>query len=184
MDNKTGANRRKILIVDRPFQLSFIVKFFNMVAIASVIMGSIIYFFCGRTVTTVFRNSRLEILTTMDFILPGLLMSAAVVIAVVGAATAFVALYLSHRIAGPVYRMRRDLESFKAGNLKQVFSLRSKDELQPLSGSLNDMARSVEANITALKAEVAQLEKISSELSPKAKEHLKAMKKVLDSYYA
>ena len=184
MGNKAGMNRRQILMIDRSFQQPFIIKWFLMVTAGSVMMGLSVYLFCSRTVTTVFRNSRLEILTTMDFILPGLLMSAAVVIAVVGAATAFIALYMSHRIAGPVYRMRRDLESFKAGNLKQIFCLRSHDELKSLSSSLNEMARSVQTRIAALKTEVAQLEKISKEFSPEAKEHLKIMKGVLDSYHA
>ena len=184
MRNKTGRDRRKILIIDRSFQNPFIAKFFGMVAAGSVMMGSIVYFFCGRTVTTVFKNSRLEIFTTMDFILPGLVMSAAAVIAVAGVATALIALYLSHRIAGPVYRMRCDLESFRAGNLKQIFSLRSKDELKALSSSLNEMARSVQTHIAALKVEVDHFEKISGELSPRGKEYLKAMKKILDSYHA
>lgn len=184
MNHKPGVERRKILIIDPSFQKLFIVKFFGMVAAGSVMMGSLVYLFCGRTVTTVFRNSRLEIVTTMDFILPGLLMSSAAVIAVVGTATALIALYLSHRIAGPVYRMRCDLESFKAGNLKQIFSLRSKDELKALSKGLNEMARSVQASMKTLKEEAEHLEKISAELSPKGKEHLKALKKVLDSYHA
>ncbi len=183
MGNDQGANRRKILIVDRSFQYQLIAKFFSMVAVGSLLMGSVIYFFCGQTVTTVFKDSRLKILTTADFILPGLLMSATAVIAVVGMATALLALYMSHRIAGPVYRMRQDLANFKAGNLKKIFCLRENDEIRPLAESLNDMARDVQNSMTALKAEADHLEKISGELSPKAREHLRALKKVLDSYH-
>jgi methyl-accepting chemotaxis protein len=184
MTNRKETNRRKTLIVDRNFQNPFIAKFFMMVAAGSLVMGTIVYFFCTQTVTTLFKDSRLKIISTADFILPGLLFSIISVIAVVGLATAFMALYTSHRIAGPVFRLRRDLENFRSGDLKQVFSLRDKDEIKPLAAELDKMARSVQKNVAALKEEADALESIAGELSPKARAHLAALKKILDSYHA
>ncbi len=182
-NNDSWANRRKILIVDKEFQNKFIIKFFAMVTAGSVVTGTIIYSFCGRTLTTVFRDSRLKIMSTADFIFPGLVLSAILVILVVGAATVFMALYVSHRIAGPVYRMHQDILSLHAGNLKQIFRLRDKDEMKPLAQALNDMARKVQQDISILKAEVAALEKSGQELSSPAQEHVKNMKRVLDHYH-
>jgi methyl-accepting chemotaxis protein len=184
MGVSTGENRRKILIIDKAYQNQFIAKFFSLVTVASVITGWIVYSFCGRTVTTVFKDSRLKIMTTADFILPGLLTSAAVVIGVVGVATALIALYMSHRIVGPVYRLRQDLARFKEGDLQQIFRLRDKDELKSLANILNETARSVQHNIAVIKEEVDQLETISAELSPKAREHVKTIRNILDQYHA
>lgn len=184
MENKTGANSRKTLIVDPVFQTPFITKFFSMVAAGSLVLGAIVYFFCTQTVTTIFKDSRLKIVTTSDFILPGLLIGIAAVIAIVGIATALMALYASHRIAGPVYRMRRDLVSFKEGGMGQVFRVREKDEIKALAAELDEMARSIQKSFADLKAEVSGLELIAGELSPKAREHLTALKKILDAYRA
>ena len=181
-DNGAWANRRKILIVDRDFQNKFIARFFAMVAIGSVVTGGIVYFFCGRTLTTVFINSRLKVMSTTDFILPGLLLSSLVVILVVGLATVFMALYVSHRIAGPVYRLHKDVLSMHAGNLKQIFRLRDHDEMKPLALALNEMARRVQQDITVLKAETEALGTSSDGLAMPLKERLKNIKKVLDAY--
>ncbi len=180
--NDQWAGRRKILVIDKEFQNKFIAKFFTMVAVGTVVTGAIVYFFCGRTLTTVFINSRLKIMSTADFILPGLILSALVVILVVGAATAFMALYVSHRIAGPVYRMRQDLLSFHAGNLKQIFRLRDKDEMKPLAHMLNEVARKVQHDVSILKAEADALEKNAQELSQPLKDRVKNMKRILDHY--
>lgn len=184
MENKAGANCRKTLIVDPAFQTPFIAKFFTMVAAGSLVLGAIVYFFCTQTVTTIFKDSRLKIVTTTDFILPGLLIGIAVVIAVVGIATALMALYASHRIAGPVYRMRRDLANFKAGSMEQIFRVRDKDEIRALAVELDKMARSIQKSFADLKAETFGLESIAGELPPKAREHLAALKKILDTYRA
>jgi methyl-accepting chemotaxis protein len=184
MGNKPETNRRKTLMVDQAFQHHLIMKFFMMVTAGSVLMGAIVYFFCSQTVTTVFRDSHLKIMTTADFILPGLLVGIAAVIAVVGVATVFMAVYASHRIAGPVYRMRQDLANFRSGDLKQVFCVRNKDEMKALAAELEEMTRSVQKSVAVLKAEAAGLESIGGELPPKARGHLAVMKKILDSYRA
>ncbi|MFH0984197.1 MAG: hypothetical protein V1882_01525 [Candidatus Omnitrophota bacterium] len=184
MENKNGANGRKTLIVDPAFQTPFVAKFFFMVAAGSLILGAIVYFFCTQTVTTVFKDSRLKIVTTADFILPGLLIGIAVVIAVVGIATALMALYASHRIAGPVYRIRRDLRSFKAGSMEQVFRVREKDEIKALAAELDEMARAIQKSMADIKAEVSGIDSIAEDLSPTARKHLAALKKILDTYRA
>ncbi|MEI8012872.1 MAG: methyl-accepting chemotaxis protein [Candidatus Omnitrophota bacterium] len=185
INNNPQEHRRKILIIDREFQNIFIVKFFTMVALGSMMTGLIVYAFCGRTLTTVFQDSRLKIMSTSDFILPGLALSTMIVIFVVGVATAFMALYVSHRIAGPVYRLRQDLLTFHAGNLKQIFRLRDKDEMKPLAGALNEMARKMQQDIAVLKTETEALEKGWQEqgVPVQARECVARMKKILDCYH-
>lgn len=176
-------NRRKILIIDKEFQNKFITRFFVMVAIGSIVTGAIVYLFCGHSLTTVFRDSRLKIMSTTDFILPGLVLSAVIVILVVGMATAFMALYVSHRIAGPVYRMRQDLSNFHGGKLGQTFHLRGKDEMKPLARELNEMARKIQQDVAVLKAEVDALDKYARDFSPRSKDRVGNMKKILDRYH-
>ena len=62
------------------FQYQFIIKFCALLVIAAVIVSGIIYMVCGTTLTTVFHDSRLKILSTTDFILPYLLLSSFIAI--------------------------------------------------------------------------------------------------------
>jgi hypothetical protein len=185
MTNKAkGKIRRKILVVDKAFQMAFIFRFWALVVCGAVLAGLIIYLTCGRSVTTVFQHSRLKIMSTSDFILPGFLLSSLVVIVVVGTATAFVALLTSHRIAGPVYRLRQDLVQFRSGELRQTFRLRPLDELRPLAEEIDLTARKIGGDVTSLQLEARLLERMGSALPPAASECVKNMKRILDQYHA
>lgn len=48
-----------------------------------------------------------------------------------------VSIFVTHRIAGPVYRFKRDLSEVCAGNLDISFRLRRRDDLKDLAESLN-----------------------------------------------
>ena len=50
----------------------------------------------------------------------------------------FLGVYLSHRVAGPIYRIRNSIEELINGHAKQDrITLRPKDEFQDLADSLN-----------------------------------------------
>jgi len=110
-------NRRHNYFIKKEFQRNFIIKFCTLVVIGAALSGGIIYTLSKSTVTTTFENSRLMIKSTADFILPSVLLASAVVIAVIGLATIAITLFTSHRIAGPLYRLEKDVEEVAAGNL-------------------------------------------------------------------
>ncbi len=49
------------------------------------------------------------------------------------------AIVLSHRIAGPIYRMKRDLDEIVAGNYSKRLRLRKTDELKDVAESINKL---------------------------------------------
>jgi hypothetical protein len=49
----------------------------------------------------------------------------------------FIALELSHRIAGPVYRIEKELDDIIEGKKKRLIMLREKDELKGLADKIN-----------------------------------------------
>ena len=55
------------------------------------------------------------------------------VVAILG----ILSIYVTHKIAGPVYRFKRDLAEVCAGNLDISFRLRRRDDLKDLAESLN-----------------------------------------------
>lgn len=176
-------NRRRQYLIDKKFQTKFIVKFASLVIIAAAISGAIVYMMARSTVTTSFENSRLVIKSTADFILPSVLLSGAVVIISIGLATIAVALIASHRIAGPLYRLEKDIKEVSGGNLQMKFSLRKSDEMKSLANGLNVM-------VEALKNDVVNIKKISSEIETalntnnieSARARLKDMKRLVDKF--
>ena len=177
------ANRRRQYFIDKRFQTKFIIKFASLVVVATAITGAIVYLMARSTVTTSFENSRLVIKSTADFILPSVLLSGAVVIVSIGLTTILIALIASHRIAGPLYRLEKDLKEVSGGNLRTRFILRRADEMKSLADGLNIM-------VDAFKSDVVDIKKISSEIETalnannieSARSGLKVLKRIVEKF--
>lgn len=158
MSNKKKQFRWKYFI-DKPFQLRFIVRFFVLILIGlGVSFAAIGISNLNRFKAPLYFKAKLldpnapaptdpnqALLNSIDFAHPMnsfelywpplVLVSILylVLIAVFG-------LFISHKMAGPVYRIKKTLEEASNGkvDLKSlIFKLRKKDELQDLVDSLN-----------------------------------------------
>ena len=157
-------NKRRNYFINRPFQAKFILKFCFLVVIGSVVSGGIVYLMSKSTVTTSFENSRLVIKSTADFVLPAVLLAGSVVLVITGLGAIAVTLFTSHRLAGPLYRLEKDVEEVARGNLKKRFQLRKTDEIKPLAVSLQKMTDILRKNVEMIKKDVDGLDaEINSE---------------------
>ena len=179
MENKM-RERRKVRMIKMEFQRSFILRFCLLVALTALIVSAIVYFIAAPTTTAVFRNSRLVLVTTADFILPILFCASVVGIVTVGLASAAVTFVVSFRIAGPLFRLEKDVASFAAGKLRTRFHVRHKDQLQELAASLNCMAENIRVNIGEAKKQADELAKAS--LPEEARKKVAALKGALDKF--
>ena len=172
------GNRRRNYYIKKEFQRNFILKFCLLVLVGSAISGAIIYLLSKSTVTTSFENLRLVIKSTADYILPAVLSSSIVVIAIIGAATVFVTLFTSHKIAGPLYRIEKDIREVASGNLSQEFNLRQGDEIRPIAEILSTMVRFLRGEVNSLKKAITELEMLSVEkgASQEIREKIKTLK--------
>ena len=179
MDNV--KNRRRNYYIDKEFQTIFILKFCALIAIGSIISGLIVYAMSRATVTTTFVDSRLTIKSTADFILPAVLLSGAVALILIGLATIVMTLFISHKIAGPLYRLDKDVQEVTSGNLRIVFRLRTGDEIKPLAESLNNMVGEIRGRITEIRNNLDSLES-SVSLPPEGKDKVKRMRESLGKF--
>jgi len=168
-------NRRKNYYIKKRFQRNFILKFCTLVVIGSLISGAIIYGMSRATVTTTFENSRLTIKSTADYILPSVLLSGAIVIVVLGLAAIAITLFTSHRIAGPLYRIEKDVDKVASGNLNTKFDLRAGDEIKPLALGLDKMTQAIRARIAKIKSIVDELDG-ADQVGQDAKNKVKKLK--------
>lgn len=80
-------------------------------------------------------------------------------------------IYLTNKIAGPLYRLRKSFEEIESGNLKLRIHLRRFDEGKQVADEFNKMAVSLDESVQKLKkitreSDVQDLKfKLSSELS-------------------
>jgi len=172
--------RRKNYFIDKKFQRKFILKFCGLAAAGAVLFGMIVCLLSRSTLTTTCENSRIAIKSTADFILPLVLLSGVIVIAIIGISTIAITLFTSHKIAGPLYRMQKDVEEVASGNLKKTFALRQTDEIKALAVSLGNMTEMLRRNIAEAKEGVIELETLLGSKEEKAK--LKKVKTALEKF--
>jgi len=133
-------------------------KFCALVAIGGLLTIGILYFLAMRSTTVSIVNSRVVVKTTADFILPILVQTVVVVMIIVSIATIFVTLFVSHKIAGPLYRFKKTMKDLEEGNFSEDFRIRHLDQLQDLAESFNNMIRKVRQEAGNLKGNFNKLE--------------------------
>lgn len=68
-------------------------------------------------------------------------------------------IFLSHKIAGPMYRIEKSAEAIRNGDLRVNFHTRKTDEIKETTSVLEDMVESLHKDIKRLKELTAELEK-------------------------
>lgn len=159
MDKTYGVNRRKrrILFIDKKFQANFIVNFCLLVAAGGLVTMGILYLFTMNTSTVSIVNSRVVVKTTADFLLPLLVQTVAIVMIIIGLATVAVTLLVSHRIAGPLYRLKKVIKLLGDGDFSEGFRIRRKDQLQDVADVFNTMIVKLRLRLRTIEKDVRDI---------------------------
>ena len=154
-------NKRRIrnYFIKKGLQTRFIFKFCLLLILACVIMSVLVYLLSEKTTTTSFEDLRLTVKSTSDFILPTLILASLIAIIFVSLATVIVFLFISHRIAGPLYRLEKTLAEAGNGDLSLHVHLRKDDELKTLAAGINNMIKNIKAPLAFSQTRVIELEK-------------------------
>lgn len=136
----TASNRRKTRFIEKSFQSKFIVKFCLLVVLAGLLTIGIVYLLSARSTTVTIVNSEVVVKSTADFLLPVLIQTVLVVMVLIGLATIAVTLFVSHKIAGPLYRLKQGLHELGEGNLAGEIKLRKFDQLNDIIQEFNHLA--------------------------------------------
>lgn len=175
--------KRHIYFIEKSFQAKFIMKFCDLVALGGLLTIGLLYLWAAGATTVSIVNSRVVVNTTADFILPLLIQTVIIVTIVVAIATILVTLFVSHKIAGPLYRFKKVMEAMGEGDFLSHVSIRKGDQLQDLAKIFDDMIAKNRVKIKALKADLGifreKLENISeSEISEHKRAYLSELKRI------
>lgn len=165
MNNKEQFKRKNIFI-KRRFQTDFALKFLLLIVIESLLAAGLFIYFSRGTVITGYTGAELVVARTGEYFLPNLLLINLFVIGITAIGGFFVLIFLSHRIAGPLYRFEKSLEEVARGNLTHRFSLRGGDELDSLAEKMNGFNSTIEDAVAAVQRELTALKEAVSELGP------------------
>lgn len=141
-----GRHRRRKLYIYKEFQRNFVVGF--CVAALEVMLA------VSLSLTLMFSSAALR---EMEHLFPYLVtLNVAIAIAVIFIIY-WVAMFFSHRIAGPLWRLEKLMALVGAGDLSQRVRLRKKDQLQGFACKANTMVDELEAKLQTIQGRLAAL---------------------------
>lgn len=137
-----SLTRRK-LIIEKKFQLRFILSVLAVIVVGTSLTGVFLYKFGNyqfdRTYYMAHQNVRESWEIFFEAVLGGSLASMVLVAIPVAA----LALLESHRIVGPLYRVRVNLEKITEGDLTLETKLRKADEFRVFNDVMNNLTHSL-----------------------------------------
>ncbi|MEA2060886.1 MAG: HAMP domain-containing protein [Thermodesulfobacteriota bacterium] len=182
--NRKKIQRRQVYI-NRSFQTGFILKFCLILFLGGLISIALTYFTTSDTITSTFANSRLVVENTSTAILPSVVVTNLITTAVVLLIAVVVTLFVSHKIAGPMYRFEKDIQRISTGDLKSHIHIRDGDQFGEMVTSLNAMVDSLNSRVGAIKEEIDRLDQAAENSADREalKAGLKNLKKSVNSHF-
>ena len=97
-------------------------------------------------------------------------------------------IFISHKIAGPMYRIEKSAEAIRDGDLSVSFKIRKGDEMKETANALEDMVESLQADFVKIKAADGDLDKkiddIASQIKKEDAERMKLIIAEIDGVLA
>lgn len=163
MPQREYPYKRRQYFIKKEFQFKFILRFCLLILAGVIVSTILLLFFSQDTLTSSFQQSRLVIENTSKAILPALIYTNLITLGLVSFASIIVTLFVSHKIAGPLFRLEKELKEIGEGDLTKNVSLRDKDQLTSMAESLNKMTHSLHDNILEIQTMLKELIKSTSE---------------------
>jgi len=164
MSPKTRKYQRRNYYIDKDFQTKFILKFCSLVAAGSVLTVAVIYWLAQQSTTVGISDGRVAVHTTAEYLLPLLMQTVFVELLVVSMAAIALTLFVSHKIAGPLHRLKLMLGKLGEGDFSGSMKLREGDQLQPVAVAFNEAVEKVNGKIKAAKS-ASSLDEVKNTLN-------------------
>jgi len=157
---KVFQKRKKLnLKIKQKLQVWLLIRIMGVALLTITVAGIILYFYSVTVVDTDYLSFAPKVRKVSEVLLP-VFLAASLTSIVAGL---LLALFLSQKIAGPVFRIEQDLLRMRTGDLTDIINVRSTDILKELAQSVNmtvhnirDMIINVKEINTELESEISK----------------------------
>ncbi|MHB1013796.1 MAG: methyl-accepting chemotaxis protein [Desulfurivibrionaceae bacterium] len=152
----TGFKRKKLnMAVKKDLQRWLLVRIFGVVLLTSLLAALILYFYANKEIGDSFFEAHITIKRVSDLL--WLAIAAGSMVSLVSGM--LLAVFLPQKIAGPIYRIEKELEEIGRGDLTVVIRLRACDPFQDLAGNINQTVGDIRSRVRKIQDMCSELEK-------------------------
>ncbi len=166
MNNRQFKKRKKYL-VDKKFQLKYATNTLVFILIAFFIFTAVFYLVGFVPLLEKLKNVYPE--TRLFIILKGVYKNLIIAFLFLLAATFAFAIFRSHKIAGPLFRLKGHIHQMGDGDFSARVKLRKKDELIVLADELNRLSQNISLLIEEGNSIIRRMQLATDELHNKIK---------------
>lgn len=162
MTGEKQTHKRKKYFINTKFQIRFILKFCFLLLLGVIISTGLLFLFSQDTLTSTFENSKLRIQSTGLAILPSVILTNLITLTLIAIAAVIVTVFISHRIAGPLFRFEKEFKEIGQGDLTKKVVLRKNDQVSAMADSINEMVSELHAKLSSIQQIVEQIRQTAS----------------------
>jgi methyl-accepting chemotaxis protein len=129
--------KRRNYFIKKNFQGKLILGYFLFMLGGCLLFTVILAALSADTLTVVYRNNDLQLGQTPLMLLKQVLTAHWIFIVVGGGIIIVAAMLITHRMAGPIFRLERAVNNMVSGRLDDVICLRGHDEGKEIAAQLN-----------------------------------------------
>ena len=150
-------SKRRNYFIDKTFQTKFMIKFCIIVIISSALIIGLVVFLSKGSTTVAIENTEVVVKSTTDFILPIVIQTVLFTFLFSATAVLLLTMLVSHKVAGPLFRLKNEIDVLKRLDLSKNVDIRGNDQLQNFAKSLNEMRISLQEKHLHLKESYKKL---------------------------
>ena len=178
MTNQKPPYRRKTYFIQKVFQAKFILAFLLLVIIGSIISGIILYTKANTYLGYEYGRAHIKLEKTGEILQPALFISYGIGVVLIGFATIILTIFISHKIAGPLYRFERSAEEIGKGNLTLVTQLRESDQAKDLANAFSRMTSDLRKKLLEIDSSTKEIDQIAEDLNAVIQDKSPNMKEI------
>ncbi len=172
--------KRRKFFIKKDFQGKLILSCFLFVTGAGLLFNVLLGVLSADSMTISYTNQDLQLGQTPFMLFKQVLAANWILIVIGGSFVMLASLFLSHRIAGPLFRFETTLDNMIGGHLDNTIRLRDKDQGKELAEKINELniqlAQSFHAISQNSKAlQILTEQALTLELPEKEKERLASL---------
>ncbi len=139
--------KRRNYFIKKNFQGKLILGYFLLMVGSCFLFSIILAALSADTLTVVYQNNDLQLGQTPLMLLRQVLTAHWIFIILGGAVILVGAMLITHRVAGPLFRLERAVDNMVTGRLDDVIHLREKDEGKEIAAKLNQFNQNLSEKI-------------------------------------
>ena len=174
--------KRRRFLIKRALQVKLLFGYFFFVISGGIFFIVLMGFFTTEPMTISYNSNNMEMVQTPLTQLKHSLSSQWIFLVAGALALAIMAVRITHRVAGPLFRFEQNLDNMLKGDLGDTIYLRSKDEGKDLAGKLNAFNKELSINIYTVTKEsraiarlTKQAQKVATQLPAEQRDKIQSI---------